>query len=172
MPYLLRVQRSPEPLQGAADLATLLPAIAMFAAILPLLQFLYMALGSLAWPVSTTVLCLGTGPLLPLLAIGSGRARQGIIAAAGVLVASGALITLALPTYSIDWPERINIEYWYDADTGRSHYLAVCDSLRLPAALAAAAHFEPVPRPRFAGGESLGFYAARRMLCLPRRSCR
>jgi hypothetical protein len=38
--------------------------------------------------------------------------------------------------------------------------------LRLPAALAAAAHFDPVPRPRFAGGGFLAFYAAAPTLAL------
>jgi hypothetical protein len=38
--------------------------------------------------------------------------------------------------------------------------------LRLPAALAAAAHFEPVARPRFAGSGSLAFYAAAPKLAL------
>ena len=69
-------------------------------------------------------------------------------------------MTLFLPTYSAEWPERINVEYWYDADTGQSHYLALCDSLRLPTAFAAAAQFDPAPRPRFTGSASLAFYAA------------
>jgi hypothetical protein len=82
------------------------------------------------------------------------------MATAALFAMGGAVLTLSLPTYSADWPERINVEYWLDADTGRAHYLARCDSLRLPAALAAAAHFDPVPRPRFAGDASPAFYAA------------
>lgn len=140
--------------------AALLPALVTFAALFPLLRFLYPALGSKAWPVSTLVLGLGTATLLPLLAAASGRARRRVIAASALFAVAGALLTLGLPTYSADWPERVNLEYWWDADTGQSHYLARCDSLRLPAALAAAAHFDPVPRPRFAGSGSLSFYAA------------
>jgi hypothetical protein len=83
-----------------------------------------------------------------------------VITAAALAALGGALLMPFLPTYSADWPERINLEYWLDADTGDSHYLARCDSLRLPAALAAAADFDPVPRPRFAEGASLAFYAA------------
>jgi hypothetical protein len=131
-----------------------------FAALFPSLRFLYPALGSRAWPVSTLVLGLGTATLLPLLAVASGRARRQVMAAAGLFAAAGALLTLSLPTYSAEWPERVNLEYWWDADTAQSHYLARCDSLRLPAALAAAADFDPVPRPRFAGSGSLSFYAA------------
>jgi hypothetical protein len=143
----------------AADFAALLPVLVIFAAVFPLLLFLYMALGSLAWPLSTLVLCLAAATLLPLLAAASDRAQQRVIAAAALIAVGGALVTLGLPTYSADWPERINVEYWLDADTGQSHYLARCESLRLPAALAAAAHFDPVPRPRFVGSASLAFYA-------------
>jgi hypothetical protein len=114
----------------------------------------------LAWPVSTLVLGLGAATLLPLLAAACSRARRQVIATAALFAAGGALLTLGLPTYSADWPERVNLEYWWDADTGQSHYLARCDSLRLPAALAAAGRFDPVPRPRFAGSGSLSFYAA------------
>jgi hypothetical protein len=146
--------------------AALLPALVIFAAVLPLLRFLYPALGSLAWPVSTLVLGLGAATLLPLLAAASGRARQRVMATAALFAAGGAVLTLSLPTYSAEWPERINVEYWWDADTRQSHYLAQCNSLRLPAALAAAAHFDPVPRPRFAGSGSLAFYAAAPTLAL------
>jgi hypothetical protein len=150
----------------AADFAALFPALAIFASVLPLVRFLYMALGSLAWPVSTLLLGLGAAALLPLLASASGRVRRWVMATAALFVVSGAVLTLSLPTYSADWPERINVEYWLDADTGQPHYLVRCDSLRLPAALAAAAHFDPVPRPSFAGDESTAFYAAAPKLAL------
>ncbi len=127
------------------------------ASFVPLL--LYPALGSLAWPVSTLLLGLGAATLLPLLAAAGDRARRQVIATAALFAVGGALFTLGLPTYSADWPERINLEYWWDPDTGQSHYLARCDSRRLPAALTAAARFDPVPRPRFAGGGSMAFYA-------------
>ena len=132
----------------------------IFGALFPLLGFLYTALGSLAWPVSTLVLGLGAATLLPLLAAASRRARRQVMATAVLFAVGGLAVTLSLPTYSAEWPERINLEYWLDADTGQSHYLARCDSLRLPAALAAAAPFEPVPRPRFAESGSLAFHAA------------
>jgi Peptidase family M28 len=156
---LVGTRARPRP-RWTTGFAVLLPVAAIFAAVLPLLQFLYMALGSLAWPVSTLVLCLAASTLLPLLATASGRARQGVIATAAAIAVGGVAVTLFLPTYSADWPERINVEYWYDADTGQSHYLALCDSLRLPTAFAAAAHFDPAPRPRFTGSASLAFYAA------------
>jgi hypothetical protein len=149
-----------------ADFAALFPALVIFGAVFPLLGFLYMALGSLAWPVSTLLLGLAAATLLPLLAAASRRARRQVMAIAALFAVGGLAVTLSLPTYSADWPERINLEYWLDADTGQSHYLARCDSLRLPAALAAAAHFDPVPHPRFPGSASLAFYAAAPKLAL------
>jgi hypothetical protein len=149
-----------------ADCAALVPALVSFGAAFPLLGFLYTALGSLAWPVSTLMLGLGAATLLPLLAAASRRARRQVTATAALFALGGLGVSLSLPTYSAEWPERINLEYWLDADTGQSHYLARCDSSRLPATLAAAAPFDPVPRPRFAGSGSLAFYAAAPKLAL------
>jgi hypothetical protein len=159
LPVTFSLARSRPAASWAAGFAALLPVLVIFTALFAQLQFLYMALGSLAWPVSTLVLDLGAATLLPLLAAATRRARQRIINAAAVLAAGGALLTLCLPTYSTEWPQRINLEYWFDSDTGQSHYLARCDS-RLPAALAAAARFDAVPRPRFPGSASPAFYAA------------
>jgi hypothetical protein len=150
----------------AAGFAALVPAMVIFAGIFPLLGFLYTALGSSAWPAATLLLSLGAATLLPLLAAASGRARRQVTVTAALFAAAGLAVTLSLPTYSAEWPERINLEYWLDADTGQSNYLARCDSSRLPAALAAAAPFDPAPRPRFAGSGSLAFFAAAPKLAL------
>jgi Peptidase family M28 len=158
-PSVVHSARSRPPPPWATEFAALLPALVVFAALFPLTQFLYAALGGLGWPVLTLLLCLGAGTLLPLLAAASRRARQGVIAAAAVLVLGGLAATLSLPTYSAQWPEWVNVEYWFDADTGQAHYLARCDSMRLPPEFAAAEHFDPVPRPRFSGSAALGFYA-------------
>jgi Peptidase family M28 len=166
MPSMVGLARSRGLSRWATEFAALFPLLVLFAAALPQLRFLYLALGSLAWPVSTLVLSLGAATLLPLLAAANGRARRIVIAAAGLAAVAGTLLTLSFPTYSADWPERINLEYWLDADTGQSHYLARCDGGRLPAALAAAAQFDPVPRPRIAGGTSLAFYAVAPRLAL------
>ncbi len=159
LPYTASGTRSQTPTQWSTELAALLPTLVFFGATFPLLQFLYTALGSLAWPVSTLVLGLGAAGLLPLLAASSPRLRRAVMTMAATIVVGGALATLILPTYSSEWPEQINLEYWLDADTGQSTYLARTDSQRLPASLASAAHFDPVPRPRFAGSAVLVFAA-------------
>jgi len=160
VPCVASWTRSRIPPQWTTELAALLPVLAFFGATLPMLQFLYTALGTLAWPISTLVLGLGAAALLPSLAAASHRARRTVMAAAATVAVGGTLITVLLPTYSTDWPQRINLEYWLDADTGQANYLARCDSQRLPASLAAAAHFDPTPRARFAGSGILVFAAA------------
>jgi hypothetical protein len=159
LPCTISAANGRAPPRWAPGLAALLPTLVFFATVIPVLRFLYTALGSLGWPVNTLVLCLGTSTLLPLLAEATCRARRAVIAIAALTTIGGALLTLALPTYSADWPERINLEYWLDANSGQAHYLARCDSRRLPAALAAAAHFDPAPHPRFAGSAAPAFYA-------------
>ena len=167
LPCIASWAKSKAPPQWAAEFAALLPLLVFFGAAFPMLQFLYIALGSLAWPIATLALGLGAAALLPLLAVSSQGARRAVTALAATCVLGGSLLTFCLPTYSADWPQRIDLEYWLDADTGQSHYFARCDSLRLPASLAAAAHFDPVPQPRFAGSGALGFAAAAPPLTLP-----
>jgi hypothetical protein len=167
LPCIASWAKSKIPPQWAAELAALLPLLVFFGAALPMLQFLYMALGSPAWPISTLALGLGGAALLPLLALSSKGARSAVTALAAACVVGGTLLTFCLPTYSADWPQRIDLEYWLDADTGQSHYFVRCDSERLPASLAAAAHFDSVPHPRFPGSGALGFVAAAPTLALP-----
>jgi Peptidase family M28 len=158
LPALLR--RVSSPLAGWPELAAILPVLAGFAAVLPSLRFLYPAIGSVAWPLTTLVLCLTWAPLLPLLAAASTAMRRRVVATAALTAAAGGLVALCLPAYSADWPQRINIEYWLDADTRQAHYLARCDCDQLPAPLASGARFDRRPHPRFAGSAELGFYAA------------
>ena len=71
----------------------------------------------------------------------------------------GICITVLLPTYSASWPQRVNVEYWVDADSGRAHWWTQAASLHLPRAMAEALHFDPVPRERFPGYPLEGFFA-------------
>jgi hypothetical protein len=159
LPCMLGLLRSRPPARAATDFAVLVPCFVIFAALAPMLLLFYAALGTLAWPISTLALCLTTSLLLPLLAMATRRDRQRVIATSALFVLGGIVITLLLPTYSADWPQRINIEYWFDADHGRAHWWAQPASLHLPKALAGAAKFEPMPQARFPGSGSLGFVA-------------
>jgi hypothetical protein len=72
-----------------------------------------------------------------------------------------------LPVYSTDWPQRVNIEYWIDADSGHAHWWLQAASQHVPHTMAEAVKFDPLPRPRFAGYPTRGFFADAIALQLP-----
>jgi len=167
LPCLFFLAQGRTPSQGTVDFAVLAPGLIMFAVLLPLLLLLYSALGALAWLIATLTLGLTACFLLPLLANAARGARQ-FIMLLGVGVAFAAIsITLLLPTYSPRWPQRVNVEYWVDADNGRAHWWTQAASLHLPHAMASAAKFDPVPRARFAGYPLKGFFADAPSIELP-----
>jgi hypothetical protein len=148
-----------KPSQGAADFAVLCPGLIALSLLLPLLLLLYPALGAPAWPIGTVTLCVTAAFLLPLLcnATRPARLRLTLIAAAATF---GAIcITVLLPTYSKSWPQRVNVEYWIDADSGRAHWYTQTASLHLPSAMDETTKFDPVPRDRFPGYPLKGFFA-------------
>jgi Peptidase family M28 len=143
----------------ALECAALLPALSLFAVLLPMLLLLYQGLGALAWPPTTMALCMVLAFSLPLLSIASPRVRRYSIIASGCIAFGGMLLTLLLPTFSEQWPQRLNIEYWLDADTHRAHWWVQPGSLHLPSQMAGDAQFESGLRPRFPGISQLGFSA-------------
>jgi hypothetical protein len=140
------------------QLAALLPSLLLFAMVLPMLWFLPAALGSLAWPVITLVLGFGGITLLPLLAAASRRQQQAASVLAALIALAGALGGTALPAFSPDWPQAIDLEYWRDATADTSQWLARTGR-PLPGALAAAEHFGATARSRFPGSLSRAFFA-------------
>jgi hypothetical protein len=149
--------RGPSP--GAADFAVLFPGLIALALLLPLLLLLYPALGAPAWPLGTVTLCITAAFLLPLLGHATRQVRQRLAAIAAATTFGAIAITVLLPTYSQSWPQRINIEYWIDADSGRAHWYTQTASLRLPRAIDETLRFDPLPRDRFPGYPLKGFYA-------------
>jgi hypothetical protein len=121
---------------------------------------LYPALGAPAWLIETLAWCLSFVMLLPLLTSATHRAQVIVLSLAAVFVIGGIATTLLLPTYSARWPQRVNIEYWFDADLRKAHWWVRPLSLRLPDAMAQAASFDPLPRARMPGTPALGFFAA------------
>lgn len=148
------------PAQGAADFAVLFPGLIALGLLLPLLLLLYPALGAPAWPVGTVMLCATAAFLLPLLGNATRPALLRLTVIAAATTFAGICITVLLPTYSESWPQRVNIEYWSDADSGRAHWYTQTASLRLPRAMGEALKFDPEPRDRFPGYPLKGFYAS------------
>jgi hypothetical protein len=120
---------------------------------------LYQGLGALAWPPTSVVLCMAAAFLLPLLAMASRRLRRALLWFGGSIALGGLLVTLLLPTFSTQWPERVNVEYWLDADTGHAHWWVQPASLHLPAAMMSVASFDASVHPRFKGINQMGFTA-------------
>ena len=149
--------RRPSP--GAADFAALFPGLIGLSLLLPLLLLLYPALGAPAWPIGTIALCVTAGFLLPLLVNATRPARQRLIVIAAATTFGAICITVLLPTYSESWPQRVNVEYWVDADSSHAHWYTQTASLHLPRAMDETLKFDPVPRDRFPGYPLKGFYA-------------
>jgi len=141
------------------DIATLVPAWVLFALMIPLISLLYAAIGSVAWLIDTVLYSLSATLLLPLLATVSATLRRRIIAVAAAVSVVGVVVTFALPTYSADWPQRVNFEYQQDMEKHRAVWVAEPDSLKLPADIAAAAAFDAKPRVEYLGGWVQAFYA-------------
>jgi hypothetical protein len=165
-PSTLAIMQGRNPSQAAADFAALFPGLIGLCLLLPLLLLLYPALGAPAWPIGALSLCVTAAFLLPLLANGTRPARQRLALIAAATSFGAICITVLLPTYSQEWPQRVNVEYWLDADGGRAHWFAQTASLRLPEAMAEVAKFDPAPHDRFPGYPLKGFYADARDLGL------
>jgi hypothetical protein len=142
------------------EFAALLPAFTLFGVLLPMLVLLYQGLGAIAWPAISVALCMVLGFVLPLLALATPRWRHSAAICSACLAAACILLTLLLPTFSTQWPQRINVEYWLDADAHEAHWWVQPGSLHLPPEMAHVANFDSALRPRFPGTSQLGFSAA------------
>jgi hypothetical protein len=160
LPAMVVALKNRIPTGWTVDAAAVIPSWVIFALLVALPSFLYTALGSVAWPVSTLLLCLGAAAVLPLVATAGRRARRRIMMLMAVVVVGSTLATLILPTYSADWPERLNFEYWLDLDAAQAQWLAQTGALKLPAPILRVAEFDPVARPRFPGSSAPRFHAA------------
>jgi hypothetical protein len=165
LPCTWRLIRSRPPYRTPADVVALVPCWAMFALLLPMLLLLYSALGALAWAIATTVLCLATSWLLPVLAAATRDTRRTMIGLSAAVCLAGIAATLILPMYSARWPQRVNIEYWLDADRGKARWWALPASGRLPSAFKA--DFDPHPQEHLPASPIIGFASDAPNLALP-----
>jgi hypothetical protein len=142
-----------------ARLAVWLPVWVSTAVLLLVFWPLYSALGDRALPMLCAVTALATAGLLPLLGGAAADIRRGLMfgSLAGVIGGLGA--TMILPAYSTSWPQMVNVDYWLDADAGRSYWLARLDAGRLPAAIRKAAPFSARPQPLYWGVSRTAFMA-------------
>lgn len=156
-----------KPLPWMRAIAVLLPLLAAASVTLPLTRFLYGALGALGWCVTSALVALGLLGLAPLLARATARTRRIFIGVplACLVVCTG--ITWTQPVYSTARPQRLNLDYILDADTGHAQWLALPDSGRLPVQVRAAAQFANVASAPFPDSGDRGFMAPAPLLPLP-----
>ena len=122
---------------------------------------LYPALGV----VSFVIIALNVGILLtpigPILARfkNSGDGSVAPLAAIALLVCAGAaFLAFVVPAYSAKSPEHLNIEYFQDADSGRSQWVLWPESGRLPEPLRVTTNFHH-DKPFFPWDATTPFYA-------------
>ncbi|HTZ99266.1 MAG TPA: M28 family peptidase [Candidatus Aquilonibacter sp.] len=116
----------PDERRLASSLAAILPLAAAALVGFGPASLLYDALGNRGLPIIAVAVGLLLTPLAPLCAdlveVGGLRA----FAFLWIPILAGALVTVAavvLPPYSSKAPERANIEYWRDADSGKAAWI-------------------------------------------------
>jgi hypothetical protein len=121
--------------------AVIFPGIVAGAVTFTMVWFVYDAMGAIILPGITLFVALLLTPFVPVMGSSSARVRWSLSILAFAVFAFGGAIALAMPVSSVSWPERMNLEYYQDGDTGKAHWLATPNSGELPKSLAAAAAF-------------------------------
>ena len=151
---LLRSGKFEEILTGSA---VVLPLAASGIVGFPIALLLYDGLGNRALPGIAALIAFLFTPMLPLcvdfLKI-KGVRGVAIFWTPVVVVFAAGFAALLMPPYSAQAPERVNIEYWKDADTGKTQWIIDPASGRLPDPLLAAASFRPPTKARFPGTQA------------------
>ena len=132
-----------------SSLVVLLPlAAAAILAYRPLSLF-YDALGNRGLPLSTLLVALLLTPVAPLFAdlrtVPCRRVLLCFLIPAGTM-ALAAFAAVVMPAYSVHAPERVNMEYWQQADSGASRWIVQPDSGVLPEPIRLAANFRSAPQ--------------------------
>jgi hypothetical protein len=127
------------------DVAAILPPTIAGVVIFAPLLMLYDGMGNRALPFIAALVALALTPTLPLCAdilntTGMRGAMFSWIPIAAALIA--AFIAVVAPQFSAKSPERMNIQYWKDADTGVAQWIVEPDSGHLPEAIRVAAAFK------------------------------
>jgi hypothetical protein len=125
-------------------LSAILPLAAAGIVGFPPAVLLYEGLGNRGLPLIALVVGLILTPVAPLCADLPAVAGLRGLAFIWIPILTTALASFAavvMPAYSAKAPERVNIEYWKDADSGRARWIVEPDSGRLPEPIRLAAAF-------------------------------
>jgi Peptidase family M28 len=141
LPFTVR----PEIGRTGALLPVILPLVTAGAAGFGVALMLYAGLGVRFLPMVAVVAAVIFAPLLPLGVDLQNATLLPRLSIPGLPIAAAlgaSLLAAVMPAFSAKAPERLNIEYWLDGDSGRAEWLALPDSGRLPPSLRRAAKFE------------------------------
>lgn len=126
------------------DLASMVPAVAAAIVGFSLITELYAALGAKLLPGVALLVALLLTTLLPI--FGEVQERysgvlNGMLGGSLGLAIVAAIAALLMPAYSAQAPERLNIEFVQDGDTGKAQWAVEADSRRLPVSMQQAISF-------------------------------
>jgi hypothetical protein len=158
LPFTFRRSKGKESswLLVAVPLAT--GAISGFSLVL----MLYQTLGAHWLGVVAVAVALLLTPLIPLCADLRNTSGVPALAVPGipiVLTLAAAFVAAVVPAFSAKAPERVNIEYWQDADSARGQWIVHPDSGRLPEPIRLAAKFHLVEHGPFPWNQRQAFLA-------------
>ena len=125
-------------------IAGILPMVAAATVGFAPLIMLYTAIGVPILPVLAILVAFFLTPLIPLCVDLSGADGLVAVSIPGVpILATGlaAFAAVIVPAYSAQAPERVNLQLWQDADSGKAQWVVEPESGRLPDAIALAASF-------------------------------
>jgi hypothetical protein len=125
--------------------AGIVPAVVAAVLGLAVARFLYDVMGAPLLAVLAAVIALVSTTLAPVLAASQARWRWGLPLAAVAATICGAVTAILVPAYSVRAPERMNIIYHLDADSGKAQWLVFPASGVLPETLRKAAKFDLRP---------------------------
>jgi hypothetical protein len=136
----------------AASTAVILPLLAAAIVGFPLILALYPALGSgvlAGVAILTAVLMSAAAPMLTGLDDSAAVLRLSLRGIPPVVFAIATLSAFVVPVFSARAPERLNYEYWLDADSGKANWVVKPASGKLPEAIRLATNFHRQPRGAF-----------------------
>jgi len=112
---------------------------------LPIARFLYDGLGLRGVVVISALVALVAGTFAPLIAAVAPRSRRAILFSTGVFSVAAFVTGAFLPPFSPRQPERANLLWHQDADSGKARWLYSPASGALPAPMRGAATFGASP---------------------------
>ena len=145
-----------------ATAATLIPLASAGVVGFAPAMLLYDGMGNRLLSFIAGLVALTLTPLLPLCAdISSAPGRRGALFSWVPIAAflTGAFLAVIVPQFSTKAPERVNIEYWKDADTGLAQWVVEPNSGRLPEPIRVAAVFKRADKGPFPWNRGAAYFS-------------